>query len=255
MLADRRADSLSTNFAAQWLHLRALAASNPDVYLYPDSDDNLFQSMRRETELLFDSVVRENRSVIDLLTADYTFVDERLATHYGIDGVIGPRFRRVSVGDPRRAGLLGQGSILTLTSTPNRTSPVARGKWVLEQILGISPPAPPAVVPQLEENNVIGGEPIKRRSVRERLEDHRKVEPCRSCHRIMDPIGLSLENFDAVGAWRARDSGYPVDAAGELTDGTPRRRTSGAPPGAAQVLRRVRHQPDRRSCWPMASAA
>jgi len=221
MLLDRRAEALSTSFAAQWLHLRALADANPDVYLYPDSDDNLFESMRRETELLFNSIVRENRSVVDLLTADYTFVDERLARHYGIANVIGPRFRRVAITDPRRFGLLGHGSILTLTSTPNRTSPVIRGKWVLEQILGISPPPPPPVVPQLEENNVIGGEAIRLRTVRERLEEHRSVEPCRSCHRIMDPIGLSLEHFDAIGAWRTRDSGYPVDAAGELTDGTP----------------------------------
>ncbi len=220
MLSDRRAEALATSFASQWLHLRALAEANPDVYLYPDSDDNLFRSMTRETQLLFNSVVRENRSVVDLLTANYTFVDERLAVHYGIPDVIGPRFRRVTLTDARRFGLLGQGSILTLTSTPNRTSPVARGKWVLEQILGISPPSPPPVVPRLDENSVIGGEPIKLRSVRERMEEHRAVEPCRSCHRIMDPIGLSLENFDAVGAWRARDSGYAIDAAGELTDGT-----------------------------------
>jgi hypothetical protein len=220
MLADPRARALSTNFAAQWLHLRALKGVNPDVYLYPDSDDNLFQSMKRETELLFDSIVRENRPVVDLLTANYTFVDERLAKHYGIPNVIGPRFRRVTLTDPRRFGLLGQGSILSLTSPPNRTSPVARGKWVLEQILGVSPPSPPPAVPQLPENNVIGGEPIALRTVRDRMEAHRSVEPCRSCHRIMDPIGLSLENFDAIGAWRAQDSGHPVDAAGQLTDGT-----------------------------------
>jgi hypothetical protein len=221
MLADPRAAALSTSFAAQWLHLRALKGVNPDVYLYPDSDDNLFQSMRRETELLFDSIARENRPVADLLDADHTFVDERLAKHYGIPNVIGPRFRRVTLTDRRRFGLLGQGSILSLTSPPNRTSPVARGKWVLEQILGVSPPAAPPAVPQLAENNVIGGEPIVLRTVRERLEAHRTEEPCRSCHRIMDPIGLALENFDAIGVWRARDSGYQVDAAGQLTDGTP----------------------------------
>jgi hypothetical protein len=220
MLADPRASALSTSFAAQWLHLRALKGVNPDVYLYPDSDDNLFQSMARETELLFDSVVRENRSIVDLLTANYTFVDERLASHYGIPNVIGPRFRRVTLTDPRRFGLLGQGSILSLTSPPTRTSPVVRGKWVLEQILGVSPPPPPPVVPPLVENSVIGGEPIKLRAVRDRMEEHRSVEPCRSCHRIMDPIGLSLENFDAIGAWRTKDAGYPVDTAGELTDGT-----------------------------------
>jgi hypothetical protein len=221
MLADPRASALATSFAAQWLHLRALKSVNPDVYLYPDSDDNLFQSMRRETELLFDRIVRENRSVVDLLTANETFVDERLARHYGIPNVVGPRFRRVALTDPRRFGVLGQGSILSLTSPPNRTSPVARGKWVLEQILGVSPPSPPPAVPQLPENNVIGGEPIVLRTVRERMDEHRKVEPCRSCHRIMDPIGLSLENFDPVGAWRTKDSGHPIDAAGQLTDGTP----------------------------------
>jgi mono/diheme cytochrome c family protein len=221
MLADVRSQALASNFAAQWLHLRALASVNPDVYLYPDSDDNLFQSMKRETELLFDSIVRENRDVVDLLRADYTFVDERLATHYGIPNIVGTRFRRVTLTDPARFGLLGQGSILSLTSPPSRTSPVARGKWVLEQILGVAPPPPPPVVPQLEENNVIGGETLKLRSVRERLEEHRTVEPCRSCHQIMDPIGLALENFDAIGAWRRNDSGHPVDAAGQLTDGTP----------------------------------
>ena len=159
--------------------------------------------------------------VRELLKTDYTFVDERLAKHYGIPNVVGPRFRRVTLTDPNRFGLLGQGSILSLTSTPNRTSPVARGKWVLEQILGVSPPPPPPVVPQLEENNVIGGEPLKLRSVRERLEEHRTVEPCRSCHQIIDPIGLSLENFDAIGVWRRQDSGHRVEASGQLTDGTP----------------------------------
>jgi hypothetical protein len=220
MLADPRSESLAANFAMQWLHLRNLKNTNPDVYLYPDSDDNLFQSMQRETELFFDSIVRENRTVLDLLTANYTFVDERLAKHYGIPNVMGNRFRRVSWADSNRFGLLGQGSVLTVTSLPNRTSPVARGKWVLEQILGVSPPPPPPVVPRLVENNVIGGETIRLRSVRDRMEEHRGSEPCRSCHKIMDPIGLALENFDAVGAWRLRDSGHPVDAAGELTDGT-----------------------------------
>ena len=220
MLADPRAEALGKNFAAQWLRLRGLADSNPDVYLYPDSDDNLLQSMRRETELLFDSIVRENRSPLDLLTANYTFVDERLAKHYGIPNVQGSRFRRVPLTDPNRFGILGQGSVLTVTSASNRTSPVSRGKWVLEQLLGVSPPPPPANVPPLAENNVLGGEAIRLRTVRERMEQHRSTEPCASCHRIMDPIGLALENFDAVGAWRARDSGYPVDASGQLLDGT-----------------------------------
>ena len=220
MLADPRSEALGKNFAAQWLRLRGLADSNPDVYLYPDSDDNLLQSMRRETELLFDSIVHENRSPLDLLTANYTFVDERLAKHYGIPNVQGSRFRRVPLTDPNRFGILGQGSVLTVTSASNRTSPVARGKWVLEQLLGVSPPPPPANVPPLPENNVLGGEAITLRTVRERMEQHRSTEPCASCHKIMDPIGLALENFDAVGAWRTRDSGFPVDASGQLLDGT-----------------------------------
>ncbi len=220
LLADPRSEALAKNFAAQWLHLRGLTDANPDVYLYPDSDDNLLQSMRRETELLFDSIVRENRSVVDLLTANYTFVDERLAKHYGIPNIQGSRFRRVSLTDENRFGLLGQGSVLTVTSASNRTSPVARGKWVMEQLLGVSPPPPPPNVPALAENNVLGGETIKLRSVRERLEQHRASEPCNSCHKMMDPIGLALENFDAVGAWRTRDSGFVVDPSGQLVDGS-----------------------------------
>jgi uncharacterized protein DUF1592/uncharacterized protein DUF1588/uncharacterized protein DUF1587/uncharacterized protein DUF1585/uncharacterized protein DUF1595 len=220
LLADPKSEMLAKNFAAQWLHLRGLTDANPDVYLYPDSDDNLLQSMRRETELLFDSVVREDRSVLDLLTADYTYVDERLAKHYGIPNVQGNRFRRVPLTDENRFGLLGQGSVLTVTSASNRTSPVARGKWVMEQVLGVSPPPPPPNVPALAENNVLGGETIKLRSVRERLQQHRSVEPCASCHKMMDPIGFALENFDAVGSWRTRDSGFPVDPSGQLVDGT-----------------------------------
>ncbi|HEX4273787.1 MAG TPA: DUF1592 domain-containing protein [Bryobacteraceae bacterium] len=220
LLANPRSEALAKNFATQWLHLRGLTDANPDVYLYPNSDDNLLQSMLRETELLFDSIVREDRSVVDLLTANYTFVDERLAKHYGIPNIQGNRFRRVSLTDENRFGLLGQGSVLTVTSASNRTSPVARGKWVMEQILGVSPPPPPPNVPALAENNVLGGETIKLRSVRERMEQHRANEPCNSCHKMMDPIGLALENFDAVGAWRTRDSGFPVDPSGQLVDGT-----------------------------------
>lgn len=220
MLSHPRSEALAKNFAGQWLHLRNLKDAHPDVYLYPDSDDNLFRSMQRETELLFDSVVREDRRLGDLLTADYTFVDERLARHYGISNVLGNRFRRVPVTDEHRIGLLGHGSILTVTSFSNRTSPVLRGKWVLEQLLGSAPPVPPPNVPLLEENNVVGGEAVKLRSVRERLEKHRTVEPCASCHKIMDPIGLALENFDAIGSWRDRDSGFAVDASGQLVDGT-----------------------------------
>jgi hypothetical protein len=220
MLRDPRSESLATNFAVQWLRLRNLREFLPDVYLYPDSDQNLFDSMRRETELLFDSIVRENRSVLDLLTANYTFVDERLAKHYKIPDISGSAFRRVTIKDENRFGLLGQGSVLSVTSYPNRTSPVARGKWILEQILGVSPPVPPPNVPKLPENNVVGGDAVRVKSVRERMEQHRSNEPCASCHKIMDPIGLSLENFDAIGNWRTNDGGYAIDASGELVDGT-----------------------------------
>jgi hypothetical protein len=202
------------------LYLRNLKDSQPDYYLYPNVDANLLQSMRRETELFFDSVVRENRPVLDLLTANYTFVNENLAKHYRIPGVLGNNFRRVTVTDENRFGLLGHASILTVTSFSNRTSPVVRGKWVLEQILGSPVPVPPPNVPALKEITVIGGEPVKRQTVRERLEEHRANEPCHSCHQIMDPMGLSLENFDAVGAWRTKDSGYAVDTSGRLVDGT-----------------------------------
>lgn len=217
MLADPRAETLSTNFASHWLHLQNLRDAHPDVYLFPDWDENLNRSMRRETELFFDSVVREDRSVRDLLEADYTFVDQRLATHYGLPNVIGNRFRRVPVTDERRRGLLGHASILTLTSVSNRTSPVIRGAWVLDVLLGTPPPRPPADVPPLEENEA--GE--RHLSVRERVTEHRANALCASCHNVMDPVGFSLENFDAVGAWRTRDSGFPVDPSGTLYDGTP----------------------------------
>jgi len=220
MLKDPRSEALAKNFAGQWLYLRNLEDAHPDVYLFPDSDNNLFASMRRETELLFDSIVREDRSVVDLLSTNYTFVDERLAKHYGIPNVLGNKFRRVTLTDENRFGLLGQGSILTVTSFSSRTSPVKRGKWVLEQILGTAAPVPPPNVPQLEENNVVSGEPVKLKSVRERMEKHRTNEPCASCHKIMDPMGLALENFDAIGAWRTQDSGFAIDASGQLVDGT-----------------------------------
>ncbi len=221
MLADPRSEALAKNFAGQWLHLRNLEQLLPDVYLFADADQNLFESMRRETEMLFDTIVRENRNIVDLLTADYTFVNERLAKHYEIPNILGNRFRRVMLEDENRFGLLGQGSILSVTSFSNRTSPVVRGKWILEEVLGVTAPIPPPNVPLLEENNLgKGGEPLRLRSVRERMEQHRAVEPCASCHKIMDPMGLALENFDAVGAWRAYDGGFPVDPSGELVDGT-----------------------------------
>ena len=215
MLADRRSDALVANFAGQWLQLRNLRSSIPDQNDFPDFDDNLRQAFRRETELLFQSVVREDRSVLDLLTADYTFVNERLARHYGIPHVYGSHFRRVPVTDDARRGLLGQGSILLLTSHPDRTSPVLRGKWILDNLLGTPPPPAPANVPALEES--AGTTP---RSVREQMEVHRKNPACATCHRVMDPLGLALENFDAVGAWRTRDAGSPIDASVELNDST-----------------------------------
>jgi len=215
MLADPRANALVDNFAAQWLYLRNLKSVHPDVEQFPDFDDNLRTAMRRETELLFEHVMRADRPVGELLTANYTFVNERLAKHYGIPDIYGSQFREIALTDPNRFGLLGQASILTVTSQPNRTSPVLRGKWVLENVLGTPPPSPPANVPPFPES-----EPGKaQRSVRERLEEHRKNPVCSTCHSIMDPIGLGLENFDAVGRWRTREPGGEVDASGRMANG------------------------------------
>ena len=216
MLADPRAQALVVNFAGQWLQLRNLRASSPDQNEFPDFDDNLRQAFRRETELLFDSIIREDRNVLDLMTADYTFVNERLARHYGMPSVYGSQFRRVPVTDETRKGLLGKGAIHLVTSQPNRTSPVVRGKWILENLLGTPPPRPPANVPPLDE--AASGKP---RTLREQMEAHRANPVCASCHKIMDPLGFAMENFDAVGAWRTRDAGAPIDASGQLTDGTP----------------------------------
>ena len=215
MLRDPRAEALVANFADQWLQLRNLRASIPDQNEFPDFDNNLRQAFRQETELLFDSVMREDRSILDLLTADYTFVNERLAKHYGIPNVYGSQLRRVPVADEARRGLLGQGAILMVTSHPDRTSPVLRGKWVLENLLGTPPPPPPPNVPLLPE-----GAAAKARTMREQMEAHRANPPCAGCHKLMDPIGFALENFDAVGAWRTRDAGTRIDSSGELTDGT-----------------------------------
>ena len=192
MLADPRADALVDNFAEQWLFLRNLKNSSPDPQIFPDFDDNLRQAMREETKLFFQSIVREDRSVMDLLNADYTFVNERLARHYGIPNVYGSQFRRVTLTSEDRRGLLGQGSILTVTSYPNRTSPVQRGKWILTNLLGIPPTPPPPNVPALKENG--DGKPL---SLRERMEQHRADAVCAGCHKVMDPIGFALENFDA----------------------------------------------------------
>jgi len=215
MLLDRRADALVSSFAGQWLFLRELKNVRPDS---PDFDGNLRQSMQRETELLFRAIVSEDRSVIDFLDSDFTFVDERLARHYGIPNVRGSRMRRVAIpADSPRRGLLGQASVLTLTSAANRTSPVVRGKWILENLLGAPPPNPP---PGVETNLEKDPEQVKVTSLRQRLELHRASPQCASCHRLMDPIGLALENFDHTGKWRSLDGKTAIDASGRLADGT-----------------------------------
>jgi hypothetical protein len=220
MLADARSSALATNFAAQWLHLQNLKAVNPDLFEFPDFDRTLANSMRRETELLFEHILRQDRSVLEMLTANYTFVDERLAKHYGIPNVMGGRFRKVPVTDANRYGLLGHGGILTLTSTALRTSPVQRGKYVMEVLLGTPPPPPPPNVPALPENaDLRTAHVAKPLSVRERLEQHRKDANCAGCHKLMDPIGFALENFDAVGLWRTNDSGFRIDPSGTMFDG------------------------------------
>jgi hypothetical protein len=213
MLADKRSEALASNFGGQWLQLRNLPGKVPIHAEFSDFDENLRESMRRETELLLASVIHEDRNILDLLTANYTFLDERLARHYGFSGVYGSDFRRVELTDPNRFGLLGQGSILTVTSYPNRTSPVVRGRWILENVLGTPPPPPPPNVPALNESG-------KAQTVRERMAAHRASPACASCHRIMDPLGFALENFDATGAWRIKDSGFPIDPSDTLADGT-----------------------------------
>jgi hypothetical protein len=217
MLKDPRAAALATNFAAQWLRLRNVSGALPDDVIFPNFNDNLRQDFVKETELFFESIVREDRSVVDLLTADYTFVNERLAKFYGMSDVYGSDFRRVALRDDSRRGLLGQGSILTVTSYSDRTSPVGRGKWILENVLGTPPPPPPPNVPALKENGVNGAV----LSMRERMTAHRANPVCASCHSRMDPLGFALENFDATGRWRTRsEGGQPIDASGMLPDGT-----------------------------------
>ncbi len=220
MLADPRAQRLTTNFAGQWLHLRNLRTQQPNSMEFPDFDDNLRNALEHEAWLFFDSIRAEDHNVMDLMTANYTFVDERLARHYGIPDVYGSRWRRVVLKDETRHGLLGKGAILTVTSNADRTSPVKRGKWVLDNILNAPPPPPPPVVPPFNEDSRRGGRVL---SVRERLEEHRKNPVCANCHRLFDPIGLALENFDATGRWRSVEGGTggaPIDAAGALSDGT-----------------------------------
>jgi Protein of unknown function (DUF1592)/Protein of unknown function (DUF1588)/Protein of unknown function (DUF1585) len=221
MLADSRADRLVINFAGQWLNLRALQNWAPTVSVFPDFDDNLRLAMRKETELFVGSVVHGDRSVIDLLDAKYTFLNERLAKHYGIPGVYGSDFRRVDLTpefDVRR-GLLGQASVETISSYPQRTTPTVRGKTIMQIFLGVSPPDPPPNVPQLKDQDaaVHGG---AKPTMRQQMEMHRKNAPCSTCHKIMDPIGFSMENFDAVGTWRTTDNGSPIDPSGVLVDGS-----------------------------------
>ncbi len=217
MLADPRSEALASNFAGQWLRLRNISGALPSDVLFPDFGESLRQDFVRETELFFDSILREGRGVTDLLTADHTFLNERLARHYGVPGVYGSDFRRVSLADGNRRGLLGQGSILTVTSYPDRTSPVGRGKWVLENVLGTPPPPPPPNVPELEPAEDTG----RVLAMRERMEQHRENPVCASCHRVMDPLGLALENFDAIGRWRGHmPGGIAIDASGTMPDGT-----------------------------------
>ena len=217
MLRDQRSHEFVKNFAGQWLGLRTLQNETPEGTIYPDFDDNLRQAMRTETEMFFDSILREGRSVVELLTADYTFVNERLAVHYGIPNVYGSQFRRVKLDaefDVRR-GLLGKGSFQLATSNSDRTSPVLRGKWVLENLLGTHPPDPPPNVPPLKPNPAAGPQ-----TMRQRMEEHRANPACSSCHRMMDPIGFALENFDGIGRWRTKEAGQRLDASGQLVDGS-----------------------------------
>ena len=212
MLADPKSQALVENFAGQWLQLRNLKTVTPDTGTYPDFDEPLRAAMRTETELFFAAIMREDRSVLEFLDADYTFVNERLARHYGIADVEGDEFRRVPLDPQHRGGVLGQASVLTVTSNPTRTSPVKRGKWVLENLLGTPPPPPPENVPPLEEVQLTG-------TLRERMEQHRANAVCASCHKAMDPLGFGLENYDGIGGWRDKDGEFAIDASGELPNG------------------------------------
>jgi hypothetical protein len=218
MLADQRSDALGTRFAGQWLRLQDVDKVHPDPNFYPDFDDNIANGMRRETEMFFNNLVRQDRSLLEMFTADYTFVNDRLARHYGIPNVSGSEFRKVAYPDDTRRGLLGQGSVLVQTSLANRTSPVLRGKWVMEVLMGTPPPPPPPDIPLLDET--AAAKDGKMLTTRERMEMHRANPTCNSCHRFMDPIGLSLDNFDVTAKWRARENGMPLDTKGVYYDGT-----------------------------------
>ena len=232
MLDDPKSFAFVSNFAGQWLQIRNLATVRPDPVAFAEFDESLRSSMQRETELFFESVLRENRSVLDLLGADYTFLNERLAIHYGIPNVYGSQFRRVELSDPNRGGILGQASLLTVTSPPSRTSVVQRGKWILDNLLGAPPPPPPPDVPPLEAAS--GG--ARRLTLREAMEKHRASAACAVCHRNMDPLGFALENYDGIGKWRTQDGGAAIDASGKLPDGT----QFAGPAGLKQVLATAR---------------
>lgn len=214
MLADPKAAALTENFAGQWLELRKLEVVEPDRKKFKSFNPELAADMRTETQRFFRSIIEEDRSVLDLLAADYSFLNERLAKHYGIDGIYGEEFRKVPLQDPNRGGILTQASVLTVTSNPTRTSPVKRGKWILDNVLGTPPPEPPANVPTLESQKKLTG------SLRQRMKEHRDNAACASCHARMDPIGFALENYDAIGKWRTKDEGFEIDASGELPSGT-----------------------------------
>jgi hypothetical protein len=217
MLRDVRSQALVNNFAGQWLYLRNIRSVMPDLETFPNFDENLRAAFQKETELFFESIVREDRSVLDLLNADYTFLNERLARHYDIPDVYGSHFRRVTLRNEERKGLLGQGSVLTVTSYSNRTAPTIRGKWLLENIFGAPPPPPPPNVPSLMEEE---GKEGKVLTMRQRMEQHRANPVCATCHARMDPLGFALENFDALGKWRTSEGGTPIDPSGQLPDGT-----------------------------------
>jgi hypothetical protein len=219
LLADPRSEALGTRFAAQWLRLQDVDKVHPDPNFYPNFDENLAEAMRRETVMFFNHLVRTDRSLLDLYSADYTFVNERLAQHYGIPGVSGTEFRKVTYPTPTRRGLLGQGSVLVQTSLANRTSPVLRGKWVMEVLIGAPPPAPPPNVPTLDDTDAAKNG--KMLTTRERMEIHRANAVCNACHRMMDPIGLALDNYDVTAQWRVREFGMPLDTRGEYFDGSP----------------------------------
>jgi hypothetical protein len=227
MLLDPKSSGLVDNFGGQWLRFRAIQTATPDRERYPDFEDYLRISMRRETELFFEFIIKEDRSILDFIDAKYTFLNERLARHYGIPGVTGPEFRKVDLTGTNRGGVLTQASVLTVASYPNRTSPVLRGKFILENILDAPPPPPPPDVPNLDEAKV--GQTA---SLREQLEQHRANPACASCHNLMDPIGFAMENYDAVGAWRSKDGNFPIDSSGTLPDG----RSFEGPGGFKEIL-------------------